>query len=433
MAKLLKLTPTSNDSYVELKNIDNEYLNFPVHVFPKVIRDVINGLEKTSNFPAGATSASLLFLVSTIIGNKRKVFLKDTWIDGCSLWFAVVGKRGTMKTHAVDYMLRPINAKEIQFAENYEAEVRVFEAYTDEQKKEYFNETGNYEPVRKQMLVKNSTREGLEWLMYQNKTGIGMYKDELFGLFEETKNYSAKGVMEFYLDIFNGKIIIVNRRQAKPFTVENPFMSVLGSIQPEKMMIIASQYTDNGVVDRFLYVPTTDETPKFTLDDIPDVYKDSYTFFIDKMFHKFNNAKPAELTFSTESKQVVLARMGAFEDYKNSDDTSEAMSNYISKIITYFIRFTIIFNEMNDRGMVIQPESVDEAFHLCAYFIATGERTFAGFEAQSGLETICQRANAKTKSEMIKAIIKKIPNINTKTLMQFTGATKGLISQIKKV
>jgi hypothetical protein len=269
--------------------------------------------------------------------------------------------------------------------------------------------------------------------MYQNKTGIGMYKDELFGLFEETKNYSAKGVMEFYLDIFNGKIIIVNRRQAKPFTVENPFMSVLGSIQPEKMMIIASQYTDNGVVDRFLYVPTTDETPKFTLDDIPDVYKDSYTFFIDKMFHKFNNAKPAELTFSTESKQVVLARMGAFEDYKNSDDTSEAMSNYISKIITYFIRFTIIFNEMNDRGMVIQPESVDEAFHLCAYFIATGERTFAGFEAQSGLETICQRANAKTKSEMIKAIIKKIPNINTKTLMQFTGATKGLISQIKKV
>lgn len=437
MPKLKLSSPTSvlvNDSYIELKQIDTSQLNFPVHIFPKTIKDIIEGLEKTSNFPTGATSATFLFNISTIIGNKRKVYLKDTWIDGCTLWFAIIGKRGTMKTHAVDYMLRPLNKKENEFAETYELEISEFNKYTDEQKKTYRKETGNFEPIRRQIIVKNSTREGLEWLMYQNKHGIGMYKDELFGLFEETKNYSANGVMEFYLDIFNGKIIIVNRRHANTFTVKSPFMGILGSIQPEKMMRVASEYTDNGVVDRFLYVPTTDETPIFTLDDIHDLYKDNYTNFINSFYNRFEREEEEKiLTFSNESKQIILSRMKSFEDYKNDDDTSEPMSNYISKIITYFIRFTIIFNEINNRGDIILPESVEESFELCIYFIGTGEKTFAGFEAQNGLSIICKRANAKTKSEKIKAILNKLPDIDTKTLIQYTGATKGLVSQVKKV
>ena len=221
---------------------DNGKIRFPVEIFPEDLQFIIKSLYKYAGFEKQVTSSAILFVVSTLIGNGKKIHVKGTWIDTPNLWLAVVGRRGTMKTHAINFCLKPLSEDEKMFAKQFNDELE--EYY--KQKKEDREESKR--PRRRQRFSNDTTVEGLIHAMEYNANGMGIFKDELNGFFEEMNRYKSGGNLEFYLSAFNGGSYVKNRKSYDPQTINNIFLSMLGSIQPEVLRAIAASQISNGMI-----------------------------------------------------------------------------------------------------------------------------------------------------------------------------------------
>ena len=63
-------------------------------------------------------------------------------------------------------------------------------------------------------------------------TGVGVFKDELAGWLKDMNKYRDGSDLEFWLSTWSGTSVNVNRLTRVGSFVENPFIPVIGGIQP---------------------------------------------------------------------------------------------------------------------------------------------------------------------------------------------------------
>src|SRR5690606_10914534 len=106
----------------------------------------------------------------------------------------------------------------------------------------------------KQTLVSDFTIESISSILLNNNRGVGLDVDELAIWFKNFNRYNQGSEQEFWLANWNSNRIVVNRKTAKPINIPNPFVSVGGTIQPAVLDELAKNRTDNGFLDRLLFV-----------------------------------------------------------------------------------------------------------------------------------------------------------------------------------
>ena len=87
------------------------------------------------------------------------------------------------------------------------------------------------EPILKKFVVSDITPECLAFIHENNKRGICLYTDELASWFKNFNRYSKGSEEQFWLSLYNGKPIILDRRGSKnSVSVKNSFIGVIGTI-----------------------------------------------------------------------------------------------------------------------------------------------------------------------------------------------------------
>lgn len=229
---------------------------FPVEVFPLAVQQIITDTNKSLNFPIDFIGASILYAVSIAIGNTHKVEIKKGWQENAVLYLALVGQAGTNKSHPLSFAMRPLELRDNRNHEKYLKKKQEYEAVVGLSKKEKEQQgyTEIVKPVWEQLLVSDFTPEALAEVHKFNKRGIGVNVDELASWFKNFNRYNKGSEEEFWLSNWSGKPIKINRKTTDPINIPLPFISVGGTIQPFVLNELAQNRTQNGFLDRILFV-----------------------------------------------------------------------------------------------------------------------------------------------------------------------------------
>jgi hypothetical protein len=222
---------TFQNHFAEIENGFNESENkFPVEVFPVAIQNIINQTNECLKYPVDFIGTSILFACSTVIGNTYKAEIIPGWVEGVTLYLALVGRAGTNKSHPLTFAMQPIFDHDKKTYAEYKEAKAVYQRAMMQSKSEQ-TEIPENKPFWRKFVVGDFTPEGLAEIHRFNLRGLGVYSDELAGWFKNFNRYHKGSEAEFWLSNFSGKQITIDRKSQEPVLIPTPAISVCGSIQ----------------------------------------------------------------------------------------------------------------------------------------------------------------------------------------------------------
>jgi|GEM_PF-3687628 len=174
-----------------------------------------------------------------------------------SLWFMLVGLPSCNKSPALDAILPIIREFEAKYQQQYKQALYEYKRALEQRKAEkelaLITEEPK-EPIAKRLVVHDATVEKLALILADNIRGLICLRDELAGLLANLEKHGGND-RPFYLESFGGRSTSVDRvKYSAPIFVPSVLLSIIGSIQPDKLDQLMLQQPDDGLASRFLYV-----------------------------------------------------------------------------------------------------------------------------------------------------------------------------------
>ena len=357
---------------------------FPVEVFPKPVQEIIRATNESLKYPIDFMGASILYAVSVATGNSYRLEIMKGWQENAVLYVSFVGRPGTIKSHPISFALKPIEQRDGNNFQKYIQEKQLFDTISNLTKKERI-EQGLSEPVKpvwKQHLVTDFTPEGLTEVHKFNKRGIGVYVDELASWFKNFNRYNKGSEEQFWLSNWSGKPIRINRKGSEPNYIPLPFISVTGTIQPGVLNELADNRTENGFLDRLLFVvPDILKKEYWSEIELNPVIVENWNTIISNILDmqinldETNSPQPEVLRFTPEAKTLLFDWQKEFTNQLNKPENEEIMG-IGAKIEMYAVRLALILEILRaacneSRLQAVGIEAVQGALSLVEYFKKT--------------------------------------------------------------
>jgi hypothetical protein len=374
---------------------------FPVEIFPEAIQEIICATNECLNFPIDYIGSSMLFATSVAIGNTHKIEIKKGWTETGVVYLSIVGRAGTNKTPPLSFVLKPIERRDEFKFQKYQKEQQEYDNIMSLSKKER-GEKGSNEPIKpvwEQLLVTDFTPESLAEVHKFNKKGIGVYVDELASWFNNFNRYNKGSEEQFWLSVWSGKPIRINRKTSEPTYIPLPFISVAGTIQPGVLNELAANRTENGFLDRLLFVvPDNLKKEYWSETELNPRIAENWNNIISKLLDlsvlqdETNNPQPEILKFSPEAKAILFDWQRKLTDESNNPE-NEAMSGIYAKMEMYAARLALCLEMMrfacgeSDKKNV-GIEAVQGAIKLVEYFKKTAFKVHSIISNASPLDKL---------------------------------------------
>jgi hypothetical protein len=433
-----------NESLLENYSINKNDLVFPIDIFPKPIQSYLMECNTTLDSNVDYMGVSLLWLVSVCIGNSIEIEVKRGWRENCSLWVAVVGKAGIGKTPSINNVIFPIqkiNSREIK---KYIQEIEKYNFYNNLTKKEKEDYPEVEKPVKKQFIANDITLEALVDLHQESDNAVGVFKDELAGWLKDMNKYREGSDLEFWLSVWSGKSVNLNRLTRPGSFVDKPFIPVLGGIQPG---ILNGFYTeenkDNGFMDRMLLSFPEAIVDTYNDREMPyevlEWYKEVIISFFDTLKRKVNRNLEGEIEpivahFDDDARKEWKRIFNEITHYQNDEDENEYLKSMYPKQKSYIPRFALlihVFNAFFDSSNIkvdeISKESILKAERLSKYFIATAKKIKFNSVEVNQYKTILNENKKKSTREKIKEIYNNNTNFNRTEIAEMLGVSRQIV------
>jgi hypothetical protein len=343
------------------------------------------------------------------------------------------------KTPSIKMILRPlqkINNREIS---RYMGESDKFEHFKSLSKEDKERTEEIKKPRKTQFIANDITIEALVDLHEENKNAVGVFKDELAGWLKDMNKYRAGSDLEFWLSTWSGDPANFNRLSRKGSFVQNPFIPVLGGIQPN---ILDSFYTDenkdNGFVDRILLCYPDAKVEEYNEAEMSEVY---LTWYDDTILHFYNEVKnmikldetgeiKSEVcVWSAEAKREWIRIFNTITEMQNSDFENEYMKSMYPKQKSYIPRFALLINAFNHGTTVIELDSILKAERLSNYFIDMAKKIKVDASQNNEVKKMIETSKGKTKKEKFFDVYISNPNIGKTEVANMFGVARNTIYQ----
>lgn len=248
---------------------ESEPWEFPIKTFPASMQNYLLEASGSMGVKADYVGCAMLAAVSVALGASRAIACKADWIEPGILYLAIVGSPGSTKTPVVKKVLRPICDLQVRYQEEYE---ELENQYMDqheawEQWKKSSPRSNRPQPAeppnpnappKPHIWTTNATTEFLSWALAENPRGMLLDPDELTGWIAGMNQYKGgKGAdRQFFLSTWSSSPAKTDRKgdDGRKSMVMHPFLSVLGTIQPEMMDSLHDERgREDGFIHRFLF------------------------------------------------------------------------------------------------------------------------------------------------------------------------------------
>lgn len=334
----------------------------PIDGLPMEIQEVVNHVTDVFQCPRDFVVASMFVVVGSVIGNRIKSF-DGKYYNPPMLWVCNVARSGSNKSEPIRWMLEPLLKIDKELLDKWESEHGEWER---SEKKT------TSEPFCHQLTIDDCTPEVRNEIMSNNPNGVMIYRDELRGMLDDVGRYNKSGEISQLMTMWDGKRVRVNRKSQKPTMINSPFISILGTMQPE---IIASSfgvklYVDNGFNFRWLFcMPKKYEIPKYSEKTINKDVEKAWNDFVIRLYNMEDAEITSPLVIDGESKKLYVDFWNLLQDKKRRNSDLEPV---YSKIQISVERIALIVSIIRQRyGMdmsSISPTSMEYAIRCAKYF-----------------------------------------------------------------
>jgi hypothetical protein len=347
--------------------------DFPIHVFPAQLQEIINCYCTTLNLNIDYAAVSVLYAFSVALGGHYSLVVKRGWHELPTLFIALVGKPGINKSGPISIFTQPLENLERSMFRRFIEEYEAFKNRKPPSKNEIENTTRTFEePVRRQLVIKDATQEALLKALYENPHGFAGIYDELAAFLKSFNKYKpGGGDEEVMLSLFSGKSISVNRKNSSPILIEKPFISIIGGIQPQVLIsLLGNNKIDNGLTHRFLFAfPENVVRQDLSDDDVPEHIEELYQTLIDRIltrdFFQAGGLPGYKIRLSKRGYEAYKAFRRNINDIINNEK-SDSISGIYAKLDTYGLRLALILHVLHIacKDPEINPYQVSAATFL---------------------------------------------------------------------
>ena len=358
--------------------------SFPLEIFPKAIRDIIEALEEYENYNVDFSSASFLTVFAAAMGNTWSVRFMTGWVSRPIIYMVLVGSPSCGKTPPLQQAVAPLLKLDGEYDMIYCKEMetyRQWERMSAKQREKHSLPEEMKMPQRKCHVVVDSTVEALIGALRDNPRGVLIYKDEIDSLLSNFNRYNGSDE-GYFLSLFSGTPFKYSRKSNNEHIfLANPYCSIIGSTQPGRLdEQFGGKRMMNGFSSRFLKVyPEIDKMPSWNDTAMPDSVLEEWERIIRKVVaatpstDQEGKATSIELLFSQEAKLRVIQWKDEVNNKAYAETDSDAVRALCGKLETYLVRFCLVIQIMHcicgESGMdKIEPGTAELAIRLTEYF-----------------------------------------------------------------
>lgn len=358
--------------------------SFPLEIFPKAIRDIIEALEEYENYNVDFTSASFLTVFAAAMGNTWSVRFMTGWVSRPIIYMVLVGSPSCGKTPPLQQAVAPLLKLDGEYDMIYCKEMETYrrwERMSAKQREKHSLPEAMKMPQRKCHVVVDSTVEALIGALRDNPRGVLVYKDEIDSLLSNFNRYNGSDE-SYFLSLFSGTPFKYSRKSNNEHIfLANPYCSIIGTTQPGRLgEQFGGKRMMNGFSSRFLKVyPEIDKMPSWNDTAMPDGVLEEWGRIIRNVVtvtpstDQEGKATSIELLFSQEAKLRVIQWKDEVNNKAYAETDSDAVRALCGKLETYLVRFCLVIQIMHcicgESGMdKIEPGTAELAIRLTEYF-----------------------------------------------------------------
>lgn len=364
---------------------NNNSISFPLVVFPKSIRTIIESLHQYENYQLDFTAAAFLTVFAAAMGNTWSARFMTGWISRPIVYVVLVGPPSCGKTPPLRQAIAPLLKLDEEYDGVYDKEIKIYrkwERLTPKQRKAQLLPEEMEPPKHKCHVVVNSTIEALITAMRDNSHGVLIYNDEIDSLLSNFNRYNGSDE-SYFLSLFSGTPFKYSRKSNNEYIfLPHPYCSIIGSTQPGMLStLFGGKRALNGFSSRFLKVyPKISAMPSWGEKTMPDDVLGEWERIIRQVvnYSLKRKANSFELPFSQEAKRLLINWKNETNNHIYSETDSETVKALCGKMETYLIRFCLVIQIM--RGVCGESEmddidigSAERAILLTEYFRAMEE------------------------------------------------------------
>ena len=398
------------------KSSNDKELEFPIYGLPSLIQEMTMQGTEVYQVPKELFAVSLISAMCAAI--KKKAKLIDKYINYPQLWIIIIAKSGVGKSAPLSIAFKPLEEKEHN---EYLLYLKELEKWQEAEKK---NSTNSARPTFECYLNNDATPEALLSTIGESN-GITIYRDELVGWFNDFGRYAKSGEVENYLSIYNNTSIRVNRKGENITIINDPFLSVIGTTQPNTLKRFLKNETmiDNGFIQRFIFVFPPDFPKPYYKDQ---TMNESLLMDYDAFINNLCVMAELETSFSDEAKKVFIEYSNELTDKINQTDNNFLRAVY-SKMEIALARLSLVVyiakvKTKETCANTIEASVVEYCIQICRYFTAMAERI--NIHLLNDTE-----ASRLSTADIFKELSKRYGGINQSKLAEALGITQQAISK----
>lgn len=375
---------------------------FPLHALPPTLRRYLEEAAHAKEAPVEFVAVPMLAALGTAIGASRRFRIERTWPELPTLYTAVVALPASGKSPAEDAAMLPVyrqgkvlNQRYRLALEDYKREHQAWEQEAaDARKKKARVPEEPEKPVKERIRVGDTTVEALQLRMVENPRGLVLARDELAGFFNSLNQYRQGADREFWLSQHSGRVPAIDRKSAdESYDIDYPCVSVVGSIQPEKLGVLDIEAGD-GMVERFLFAWPDARRQPDSEQDVSVEAEDAYCEIWDRLYalgmeeDEFGNPAPRDVPLAEGLVPAWKAYKRALKDGADEPGVSSFMRGVLGKMKAHFPRFALILAlvrtvESGDPREEVRREDLEGAWELANYFVAQSYRVYTEFKKEN--------------------------------------------------
>ena len=398
----------------------------PTEGLPQLLLDIIDEGVKVYGLPRDIWTGAFLSAISLAIGSRFIVQTK--YINSAMIWLAIVVPSGVGKTHPMDFALKPLQAIEAESYKQYRIELeeyeRIINLSADERKEAKIENPER--PRWKQLTVSDATPEAITEIHFYNPNGIVVYRDELHGWVLDFGRYGNSGEVQNWLSIWSQQPIKVNRKGKEPLLINDPFINIIGGLQPELLPELAKDNRAyNGFMQRFLFVyPDQVSKCHYSNDHMSPHLVEQYARFINDILEFPAPETPIKLSIDAERRYEEFYNKNA--DLINKEETGYLRAAF-AKLDIIALRIALILHIGNmvstgDTSNLVSLSTMEAAISMTEYFRLTAVKVFG-------------ELNEPVKNITKKDVIFFLVNVAKKSqaeIARVMGVTAAYISKLKR-
>lgn len=255
-------------------------------------------------------------------------------------------------------------------------------------------------PILLRVTTGDATTESLALLLRDNPRGFIMSNDELAGWVRSQNQYrGGKGAdKQFYLGVWSGQPLIIDRKGKEPIIVPHPFLNVMGGIQPDMLPLLADEKgRADGFLDRILVsFPETIPLPHWSNQSVDAHIKQQWSDTLQILFNlemqhieDEDIDRPQIVHFTADGHAAWVEWLNSHIDEINSPALDAALRGPWLKLTSYSLRLCLVIHlcrvacdevEFED----VDAESVARTVRLVDYFKSHARKVYRHLRLDAG-------------------------------------------------